>query len=263
LLAAAIGLSAATSEAAVFIISENNTNALFVPTFRDTSGNNANNTTWFGWGSGDFGGSWYNTVHPTTPVTNDYQLIEGALPTLGSTSKVGSLSQVNDYSILSGSSNIYPSSTKLGGATHETININIPINVSLNDVGTGFTTIIIQGTTTSGPYGTNPPNFLALNYDGDVQMSYVLGTNISTGGIGKGQFWVKYDIVGSAEAFTVSFLAGLNGSIAGLTVDTIWSPTQIATDTALAVPEPSTYFLAGLGLMVLAWRYRRRTSAQS
>lgn len=265
LLAATIGLSLAQSEAAVFIISQNNTNSLFVPTFRDTAGNNANNTTWFGWGAGDFAGLRYNEVHPESPVATDYKLLQGADPTSGASSLAGSLSQANDYNILASSDNIYPTSGKLpAGVTTETVNIHIPINVSLENVGTGFTTIIIQGNTVSSPYGSNPPNFLALDYDGDVQMSYVLGTNNSTGGIGKGQFWVKYDIIGSAEEFTVSFLAGLSGSIAGLTVDTIWSPTQIATDTALAaVPEPSTYLLVGLGLVALVWQYRKRAASQS
>lgn len=260
LLAAAIGLSFSQSEAAVFVISENNTNSLFVPTFRDTAGNNANNTTWFGWGFGDFAGNLNSS--------STFRLLDGAAPTKGSSSLAGSLSQVNGYSILASSNNIYPTSSKFPvGTTTETVNINIPINVSLENVGLGYTTIIIQGNTTTSAYGSNPPVF--LNLSGDVQMTYVLGTNNSTvaaenGGIGKGQFWVKYDIVGSASSYTVSFLAGLSGSIAGLTVDTIWSPTQIATDTALAaVPEPSTYLLVGLGLVALVWQYRKRAANQS
>jgi len=262
LFTAALGLTLPMANAAVFVIAENNTNALFVPTFRGTA-----NSTYFGWGNGDFGGSWYNDVHPDTPVpvANDYRLLEGAVATLGSGAFRGSLSQVNDYNILAFSDNIYPTSGKFpAGVTSETVNIHIPINVSLENVGTGFTTIIIQGNTTSSAYGANPPIFLDLDYERDVQMSYVLGTNNSTGGIGKGQFWVKYEIAGSAEEFTISFLAGLSGSIAGLTVDTIWSPTQIATDTALAaVPEPSTYLLVGLGLIALAWKHRRRITARS
>lgn len=254
---AALGLTFPLANAAVFVISENNTNSLFVPTFRDTTGNNANNTTWFGWGNGDFAGNFHD------PIAKDYKLLDGAAPTLGAGALAGSLSQVNGYNILASSDNIYPTSGKFpAGVTSETVNINIPINVSLENVGTGFTTIIIQGNTASSPYGANPPIFLDLDYEGDVQMTYVLGTNTSTG-IGKGQFWVKYDIVGSAEEFTISFLAGLSGSIAGLTVDTIWSPTQIATDTALAVPEPSTYLLAGTGLLALVWRHRRRAAALS
>lgn len=255
LLTSLLALAVPQAEAVVFNISENTSGMLFTPTFRDTTGGNANNTTWFGWESGDFAGNLHSS--------GLYRVLDGAATTVGSGLLKGSLSQQNGYNILSGSNNIYPSTSKFpAGVTSETVNINIPINVSLANIGTGYTTIIIQGNTTDGPYGSNPPQFLSLDYPGNVEMTYVLGTNQRpiSGGIGKGQFWMKYEIEGSASSFTVSFIAGLSGSIAGLTVDTIWSPTQIATDTAIAtVPEPSAILLIGFGLVLLVWKMRRRT----
>lgn len=256
LLTSLLALTLPQAQAVVFNITESTSGSLFTPTFRDTTGGNANNTTWFGWGAGDFAGN----IH----LSNAYRVLDGANPTIGANSLKGSLSQLNGYNILASSNNIYPTTSKFpAGVTSETININIPINVSLENVGTGYTTIIIQGNTISSPYGSNPPQFLALDYPGEVQMTYVVGTNQSSalnGAIGRGQFWVKYEIEGSALDFTVSFLAGLNGNIAGITVDTMWSPTQFAADTAIApVPEPSTVLLAGIGLALLVWKTRRRT----
>lgn len=228
---------AASLARAEFVI--NSSPGLFDPSFRGDV-----NTTWFGWGptmsGGGFGG-----------VPNN-MIVDGAPPNIGTTTLNVEIAQdPTTTSILSSGKNIYT-----GGMSADTdLNITIP---TLGDIGTGFTTIIIQGRTAFGgfvPASMNADIFKDIN---GVSAQFVMGTNTS----GQGQFWAKYEIPGNLASydFTMGFLAlgpSAPVSIAELEIDTQWSSTGYAPDTA-AVPEPSTLGLLGLTSLGAVWWIKRR-----
>jgi hypothetical protein len=213
-----------SSAQAAFVISASP--GPFVPSFRDPAGMDAGNTTWFGWGSGSFDGS------------TDNELIDNPLPTLGTGGLNGTLAQVGALDILSSSNNIY-----VGTAQPEALLLGVPTN---GTVGTGFTTLIIQGRTAFGAYNTDMlPSFGAIN---GILPTGVTGVNSTTAG----QFFVKYELPGNAASYSIPInLPGGNGiSINQLVVDTQWSANGFAADLAL-VPEPTgaaLLLLAGLSL---------------
>lgn len=231
--AASALLLAVSSASAQFTISTGT--GPFVPSFRDTvSPFDENNTTWFGWASGTFDGS------------PDNELVDNPAVTLGLGGLDGTLSQFGTDDILSSSNSIYTSSF-----TPITLSLAIPTH---GTVGTGFTTIIVQGRTAFGSYpGEEAFDFPDLGGD---EAEVVVGTN----GLSQGQFWAKYEIAGNAESYTLDFdLVGGFVSIATLTVDTQWSEAQHAPDTVQAVPEPSTAITVAGGAALLGLVRRRRT----
>jgi hypothetical protein len=208
-----VGVLAANLAAAQFVI--NSSPGLFDPSFRGQA-----NTTWFGWGPGSFDGASNN------------ELIDNPAPTIGTTTVGVSLTQSTAFDILSSGNNIY---TATAGATD--LLLNLPTS---GTTGSGFTTLIIQGRTAFGSYAPAP----VFNSVGGVSAIYAQANNAN----GAGQFWAKYEIAGNQSAYdlAITLVAESFTSIAELQVDTYWSATGFAPDTAV-VPEPSTLGLLGLG----------------
>jgi len=231
LFAAAVSLVShpPTTAAQTFDIST--ANGLFTPSFRDTTNNDLNNSTWWGWSFGSFG----------TPFTT----VNNPAPTVGVGGLDGSIVQTgaSPAAIVSGSGNIYT-----GTNFAETIQFTLPTN---GTVGSGFTTIILQGSTAFGGFNNNDPGLFGSI--GGATPEVVVTNNA----LGQGQFWVKYEISGNAATYTMDYT--LNGftSLAGLTVDTFWSATAFAPDIAV-IPEPSTALLLLAGLAAPLLRRRAR-----
>jgi hypothetical protein len=212
----------------------NSSAGLFAPSFRGGS-----NTTWFGWGPGTFDGA-----------PND-ELIDSPAPSLGTTTAGVSFSQLDANDYLSGSNNIYS-----GG-----FSLNLAIGVPTDGTaGTGLTTIIVQGRTIFGGYPTGDNgNDLTFGAVSGVNATYVQGTNTAA----QGQFFAKYEIPGNAASYTVNIPASASPvSIAELQVDTLWSASSFAGDTAI-VPEPATMLLMVIGFIPLARKWSLSKARQS
>lgn len=197
---------------------------LFDPSFRGAA-----NTTWFGWGPNSFEGATAN------------ELIDNPSPTIGTTTTGISFTQNPGNDVLASSDNIYT-----GTALGTDLLLQIP---TAGNLGSGFTTIIVQGRTAFGGYDT-PPSFQPIS---GLNPVFTVGPNAN----GAGQFWAKYEIPGNLATYdltiqlpTASFI-----SIAELEFDTQWSPAAFATDLAV-VPEPGVVTIAGLAGMALLLRAR-------
>lgn len=225
---------------------------IFTPSYRGAA-----NTTWFGWETFDD-----PTVGDNLAPEDEDWVVDDQVPDIGSYG--GSQARILGHNLpfnlnplLSGVDHI--SSTRniyTGGSTLDET-VTAPTNGS---VGTGFTTIIVQGVTAFGPLG------------GQINFTQVAGVSPivvqENNAIGSGQFWAKYEIPGNALTydFTLTSSAldddfiGENVSITRLVVDTLWSSTGYASDVA-AVPEPasSAMLLVGsMGAIYTARRYRTR-----
>ena len=205
----------------------NTSPGLFDPSYRGMA-----NTTWFGWGPGSFDGA------------TDNELIDNPAPTIGVTIPGIAFNQSNTDDILSGSDSIY---SAFAPATD--LLLAAP---TVGSVGTGFTTIIVQGRTAFGGFGTLP----AFSDVSGVSPTFVVGDNTS----GQTQFWAKYELPGNESIYNlaITIAAASHTSIAELEVDTYWSAGGYAPDFAI-VPEPSTFALIGLGsLAVVGLRIKSR-----
>ncbi|TWT97733.1 hypothetical protein Pla108_18850 [Botrimarina colliarenosi] len=179
---------------------------VFTPSFRGEG-----NTTYLGW---DVFGS------PGDTVLND------TTPDVGT--GAGSFVTTNGEDHQSGSLNYYSG----GGSVAEDVTFatdGVP--------GSGFTTVLVQATTLFGGWGAD----IEFGPIDGVAPTQVLQT---TNAIGSGQLFVRYELPGNSatETFSIATAVGGNPTSLGLfVIDTLWSPTGFAPDTAIATPEPSSF----------------------
>jgi hypothetical protein len=215
---------------------------------------------WFGWSSGTFFGS-------SVPLSSS-RILNNPATTLGTIGLAEGVSfyQNDRYStpftlIGASSGNIYTGNNYgLGKQAYGTLLIP-----TLGTPGSGFSTLILQGKTlTAG--GPSTPQTLVENYplfslNGLTPFSYdfVIGPNASN----QAQWWAKFEIAGNVPTYQIDivFPGGVGTtpmSISEMAVDSYWSSTQYAPDTAV-VPEPKVGWLMGLGfsLLVLNLRYKK------
>lgn len=219
---AASAVLAALPAAAVFDLST--TTDLVSPSFRGDS-----DTTYLGWDS-------FNDGDP-----GPAELIFDDTPDLGTDGGIFETTNGEDH--LSSSGNFYSST----GSVSETITFD----VAAGAVGTGYTTVIVQAVTLFGPFGAE--TFFS-DIDG-VNPTVVFGFNAA----GEGQLFAKYEILGTVvdNSFDISSAPFSFNSYDKFTVDTLWSPTGFAGDSAV-VPEPAAFAIAlALGLPGLLARRRR------
>jgi hypothetical protein len=216
-------VAGAADASAQFVI--NSSTGLFDPSFRGGP-----NTTWFGWGPGRFEGTTAN------------ELIDNPAPNIGTTLTGTSFTQNPANDILASSDNIYS-----GAAAATDLLLAIPTS---GTIGSGFTTIIIQGRTAFGGYDT-APSFQPIS---GINPLFEVGANAN----GSGQFWAKYELPGNLASYdlTVNLPAASFISIAEFEFDTQWSATSFAADVAV-VPEPGTIALSVLGGLALLFRVQK------
>lgn len=246
----ALALSGPAGHAIVYDITQQS--GLVSPSFRGQA-----ETTYFGWNEGQFFGQ------PVPPTAS--RILDNPAASFGN---VGSGEGVELYQndrlaspfVMIGSTagNIYTGDRAVGKQAAATL----VVPVSSAAPGSGFTTIILQGrTTTAGGFSTldlllsNYPVFSSIN---GVIPDFVIAGNAAN----QGQWWAQYNLPGSAATYAIgmTFPGGVGTtpvSIAGLSVDTYWSSSGYAN--VGAVPEPSTAALlvaAAAGLFAV--RYLRR-----
>lgn len=214
----AIGSQAAGFAATVDISNAFGTAA---PTTRGSA-----NSSWVGWDTWDDGGAGNSVINDSTPD-------------IGSGSGVWATNNNEDH--ISGSFNFYSGQ----GSVNETISFNA------NGVpGSGFTTILLQGSTLFGDFGTT----LGFGDIAGVSPTVVQGLNAT----GAGQVFARYELPGNAEEYSVNMVTGPFSfvSFGNFEVDTFWSATGFSPDTAV-IPEPSSGLLV-LSATGLLLRRRRR-----
>lgn len=201
---------------------------LAAPSTRGTAG-----TTYYAWDT--FTGNPASAGFPnlTAPI-ND------STPELGTNPGLALLVTNNSEDHISSSGNYYSST----GAVNETVTFD-----TSGVLGTGFTTLILQGVTAFGPFGTA----LTFSDINGVSPVVVQGLNAA----GNSQFWAKWEIPGNQRSYTGTLLTGPNSfvSLDFLSVDTYWNAAGYQPDT-MAVPEPSVP--AVLLLAGAAFARRRR-----
>ncbi len=219
---------AANARAVTFDVST--ATGLFAPSFRGSS-----NTTYLGWDTFDdpnFAGFANDVViNDNTPDVGTYA--GSAALIVGNTA--------NDH--ISSGGNIYTGETTLD----ETI--TAPTSGA---VGTGFTTLIVQGITAFGPFGGPTP--IAFSSINGVSPTVVVGDDA----VGSAQFWAKYEIPGNAATYSFTMTSvDTHESIGLLTVDSSWSANGFSSDIAVA-PEPSALVLSALGALGLVAGLRQK-----
>ncbi|MEM1355548.1 MAG: PEP-CTERM sorting domain-containing protein [Planctomycetota bacterium] len=220
---ATLALAAGTASASTTVL--NQQTDIVAPSFRGDA-----NTTYLGW-----------DVFDEVTIQNNIPVITDLNPDLGTAG--GSFITNNGADHQSSSFNYYSG----GSSVDETITFDAATGPG------GFTTVIVQGITLFGALGA-PIQFSEINGFAPVvneQIPFPDGN-----AAGKGSFFVKYEIPGSiAASSSFDIDGGSFTSFDKFTVDTQWSATGFAPDTAL-VPEPGSIALLGLGGL-LALRRRR------
>jgi hypothetical protein len=210
------------------------------PSFRGAA-----NTTYFGWTNGTWDGN--PPANPGDPdVTPD--VIAGTPPVNPGGLAGPLLAQNNSADIVSSSNNIYTSPTNVD------LTLTIP---TVGTIGTGFTTIIVQGNGLGG-FGGITDLFTFGDIEG-VAPTYVHGANADNQ---EAQFWAKWEIPGNAASYSVNVAGSTFGagvvSISDMTVDALWSPSGYAPDAVAAVPEPASFALVGAALTAATVLVRHR-----
>lgn len=201
---------------------------LFTPSIRGGA-----NTTYFGWTEATWDAAPGDETLAGELINNPAASINpGALGNIG-------LVQTTNVDILSSSNNIFTNTTANVGLT-----LTIP---TAGSVGTGFTTIFIQGKGLASGMGLL--NHVLYGTIDGVSPSFVVGGNAAVPTTT--QWWAKYEIPGNAATYSVNISGGPGASnffpisIAEMRVDTSWSASGYVPDTAI-VPEP-----ASLGLLLI------------
>jgi hypothetical protein len=242
--ALALALCAPAAQAAYVIYGGT---GIYTPEFRGQA-----NTTYFGWSSGTWDGN--PPLGEGQPdVTPD---ILNGTPSInpGNLSGTSFITQTGTSDIVSGSNNIYSS---VGGINSQGLQVHVPTNGVVGSEG--FTTIIIQGLSMSGAmFGGN----FALDGFGfsinGTEAEYVHTVN----SLGLGQWFAKFELTGNQSIYDIDIFGveGIPGgsvlSVTDLQVDTIYSPTGFAPDSAV-VPEPSGLLLSFVGAAMLLRRPSR------
>ncbi|MEM7387143.1 MAG: hypothetical protein AAF514_19565 [Verrucomicrobiota bacterium] len=154
---------------------------------------------------------------------------------------VGALLTLNGEDHISGSGNYYSG----GGSVSEQVAFDT------NGVaGSGFTSVIAQGITLFGPFGSQ----LSFSEINGVSPDVIQLTNAA----GKGQFWAKWDLPGNESSYQFEISGGSSTSFDKLVVDSSWSSSGFSSD--LAIPEPSAALFVLLGFSVFCGLTRHRRS---
>lgn len=201
---------------------------LFAPTFRGDA-----NTTWVGWDTFDDGGTLSEVINDTTPD-------------LGA--DTGSFVTTSGEDHLSGSGNYYSGGTPVA----ETVTFATDAGVG------GFTTVIVQAMTLFGGWG-DVVEFGKIDGVAPVLVLQSDNQRMNFGTTG-GSLLAKYEIAGpiTTPELTISTSGfGAPTSFDQFVIDTVWSPTGYATDTAIATPEPASVTAALIAIAGLAARRRR------
>lgn len=222
----ALALSASTALASPYDLAT--ATDLFTPSFRGDA-----NTTWVGWDTFDDGGTLSEIINDTTPD-------------LGTSTGAFGTTTGEDH--LSGSGNYYSGGTPVA----ETISF-------VTDSGAdGFTTVIVQAVTLFGGWG-DEVQFTSIDGVAPVQVLQSGNQRMNFGTTG-GSLFAKYEIPGviATPEFSI-FTSGPGNptSFDMFIVDTVWSPTGYAADSAIATPEPASASVALLAMLGLAARSRR------
>lgn len=219
LLAAILMGTAAAAPAANYLLSTQS--GLITPTGRGGA-----NATYFGWDT--FTGNPGDANYPNlTAAIND------STPDIGSATGALILTN-NGEDHISASGNYYSSS----GTTNETITAP-----TAGVAGSGFTTIIAQGITAFGPFGSP----LLFSDIAGVAPQVFQNANAAGGA----QFLALWQIPGNAPSYSFTITSpssNSNNSLDKVIVDTFWSSTGYQGDTFAAVPEPT---VPGLGLLAM------------
>lgn len=209
------------------------------PSFRGAA-----NTTYFGWSNGTWDGN--ADAAAGEPAIPD--VINGT-PSINPGSLAGPLlAQNNAADIVSSSNNVYT------GPANVNLTLTVP---TAGTVGSGFTTIIVQGNGLGG-FGGITDLFTFGTIEG-VAPTYVHGANADNQ---EAQFWAKWELPGNAASYNVQVSGSTFGagvlSISDMTVDSLWSPNGYAPDVVAAVPEPTSFALVGAALTAATALVRRR-----
>ena len=207
--------------------------------FFETSFRGEANTTYFGWSNGTIGVGG-NTINGTPAINPD------------NLSGSSFLVQAGSNDIVSGSNNLY---TSVNAVNTAQLTLNIPTSGVVGIAG--FTTIIIQGYGFGG-FGFPLDAFAFGDIEG-IAPTYEYGATAVE--MNRGQWWAKWEIPGNAASYSVDITGHDAGagvlSVTDMIVDTQYSTTGYAADSATLVPEPSVMLTLSAAGGALLLRRRR------